>query len=123
MKTINVITKRLIVIVGIIMAILILLVFNAKAAGIDKPERDLRFKSEVLKIEKTAVDYELHKEQRFTGDEDKKVFKFFDKEENLIGQWEIHTDKIARNKKLMAYLHRSDLIMNLGNTSFYRLSK
>ncbi|MDN5215337.1 hypothetical protein QQ020_24875 [Fulvivirgaceae bacterium BMA12] len=123
MKSINVITERLIVIVGIIMAILILLVFNTKAASIDKPEKDLRFKSEVLKIEKTATNYEWQKEQRLTGNEDKKVFKFFDKEENLMYQLEIHTDKIAGNKKLLAYLHQSDLIMNLDNTSFYRLSK
>lgn len=123
MKTISVTTKKVTIIVGIVMAILILLVFNAKAAGSGDPKNDLRYKSEVVKVQEAAKGFCNPEALDFEEFRNKKVFKIFDENENLLYQSEVNTDKSIMDGKLVKYLHQSDLVVNLDHTSFYRFNK
>ena len=122
MKTISVKTKKISIIVGVIMAILILLVFNAKAAGPD-PENDLRYKSEVIKVQKAAKNLTFQKESDCEQSSVVKLYKFFDDDENLLYETAVNTEKVMNDEKLIKLLHQSDLVINLNYASFYRYSK
>lgn len=119
MKTISVTTKKVTIIVGVIMAILILLVFNASA----EPENDLRYKSEVVKIQQAVNDLAMQTELDCEQLNHKKVLKFFDDNENLLYESEVNMDKVINDEKLIKLLHQSDLVVNLDHTSFYRFNK
>ncbi len=123
MKTIGATTKRISLIIGLLMAALILLVFNSQAASSPDPELDLRFRTEVSKIDNAAKQYKtytaLHKDYESTD----KVFKFYDSDEKLVYEITIPEDRVENNTKLTSYLHQSDLMMELDKTSFYRYSK
>lgn len=122
MKTISVTTKKIAIIVGIIMAILILLVFNTSAATED-PENDLRYKSKVEKVQKAVKEFPSHCALDLEEFRNKRVFKFFDENENLLYQSEVNVNKAIDDEKLVKYLHQSDLVVNSDHTSFYRFSK
>lgn len=123
MKTISVTTKKISIVVGIVMAILILLVFNAKAAGNVDPDNDLRYKSEVEKVQKAAKEFSSQEVLDLEEFQSKKVFKILDENENLLYQSEINTNRVIEDEKLVRYLHQSDLVINLDHTSFYRFGK
>ena len=122
MKTIRVTVKKVVIIVGVIMGLLILLVFSARAHS-NTPENDLRYKSEVVKIQQATRDLALQKELDCRQFKNKKLFKIYDDDENLLYQAEVNTNQEIKDMKLVKYLHRSDLVVNLNHTSFYRLSK
>ncbi len=123
MKTIDATTKRISLIVGLLMAALILLVFNSQAANSPDPEMDLRFRTEVAKIEKAANQFKvyeaLHKDYTSTD----QVYKFYDGNEKLVFEITVPVENAKTDTKLLGYLHQSDLVMKLDKISFYRFSK
>ena len=122
MKTLNIITKKLTLITGIAMGVLIMTTTLVNAEPTDK---DKAAEAKVAAVEAEVL-AQLEEEENLLA-EFKAInlptIKIFDSNDELI--YEVTVDNIEdiKDKKVISLIHQSDFLMSFENTSYYKLHK
>ncbi|MDN5200455.1 hypothetical protein QQ008_03760 [Fulvivirgaceae bacterium BMA10] len=113
--------KRTTITLGTLFLLLIVSV-NISLASAEKEEnKEIKNSEELLieEIESALSDDPVIKDLIDFSNETQKV-SIYDIEENLIFHGELNQ---SENEEIIKLIHRSDLLMKMGNTSYYRLNK
>ena len=122
MKTLNNITKKLTLITGIAMGVLIMTTTLVNAEPTDK-DKAAEAKVATLEAEVLA---QLEEEENLLAEFkalNLPTIKIFDANDELI--YEVTVDNIEdiKDKKVLSLIHQSDFLMSFENTSYYKLHK
>lgn len=127
MKTINTITQKLTLITGIIMGALILTttVANAEPKNNHKKEAKKVVKKEIATAEAEIL-VQMEQAENLM-DEFKALnvptIKIFDTKDNLIYEGVVDNVDAIKDRKILSLIHKSDFLMSLENTSYYKLNE
>ena len=123
MKKSNNITGKLKLITGIAMGALIMVSSLANAEPNHKTKKDEATEAKVAALEAEVLE-QLEKEEDVLTEFDHlslPMVKVFDANNELIYEAVMDDIEMIQDKKLLSFIHRSDLLMNFENISYYQL--
>ena len=125
MKTLNSITRKLALITGIAMGAIIMTTTLVNAGTAKKLVNDKNAEAKEAAVEAEVL-AQLEEEENFLAEFEATslpTVKIFGSNDELIYEGTVNTFETIEDKELLSLIHRSDFLMSLENTSYYKLHK
>ena len=123
MKTLDKINRKLTLITGILMGLLVLNSTLAIAATEGKLTDDKSSASEVAIVEAEVLE-QMEEEKNLLAEIkafNEPMIKIFDANDELIYQAAVNSKEDINDQQLLTLIHKSDFLMSFENTSYYKL--
>ena len=123
MKTFNIITKKLTLIIGMVMGTLILASILAHADPIKKVAKDTTAVNDEAALMVEILEQWEEEENLLAEFKalNPPTVKIFDANDELIYEAVVEDIETTEDKKLLLLINQSDFLMSYANTSYYKL--